>query len=205
MGIILNNVRHEASRHFRNKKREHLKDKINELETNSKNKNIRDLYRGINEFKRGYQPRNNLMKHENRDLLVDSHSILNKEKNYFSQLLNVHNVSDVRQIVHTAEPLVPGPSRLEVEIAIAKLKKYKSPDSDQIPAELIQAGGEMLLSTIYKLIKSVLNKEELPDQWKESIIVPDQKRVTKLTAIIIVGYQCYQLHTKFYRISPSQG
>jgi hypothetical protein len=41
------------------------------------------------------------------------------------------HVSDVRQIeVHTAEPLVPGPSHLEVEIAIAKLKKYKLPGSD---------------------------------------------------------------------------
>jgi hypothetical protein len=50
--------------------------------------------------------------------------------------MNVHRISDVRQVeVHTAEPLVPGPSRLEVEIAIAKLKKYKSPGSDQIPAE----------------------------------------------------------------------
>jgi hypothetical protein len=48
--------------------------------------------------------------------------------------------------VHAAEPLVPGPSRLEVEIAIAKLKKYKSPGSDQVSAELIQAGDEMLLS-----------------------------------------------------------
>jgi hypothetical protein len=59
----------------------------------------------------------------------------------------VFYVCDVRQIleVHTAEPLVPGPSRLEDEIAIAKLKKYKSPSSDQIPAELIQAGDEMLL------------------------------------------------------------
>jgi hypothetical protein len=46
---------------------------------------------------------------------------LNRWNNYFSQLLHVHNVSDVRQIeVHTAEPLVPGPSRLEVGIAIAK-------------------------------------------------------------------------------------
>jgi hypothetical protein len=53
-------------------------------------------------------------------------------KNYFSQLLNVHSVSDVRQIeVHMTEPLVPGPSGLEVEIVIAKLKKYKSPGSDQ--------------------------------------------------------------------------
>jgi hypothetical protein len=50
----------------------------------------------------------------------------------------VYNVSDIRLIeVHTAEPLVPGPSRLEVEIAIAKLKKCKSPGSDQILAELI--------------------------------------------------------------------
>jgi hypothetical protein len=52
-GDNLNNVRPEASRHFRNKKGEYLKDKINELATNSKNKKIRDLYRGINEFKRG--------------------------------------------------------------------------------------------------------------------------------------------------------
>jgi hypothetical protein len=44
---------------------------------------------------------------------------------------------DVRQIeVHTAEPLVPGPSHLEVEIAITKLIKYESPGSDQIPAEM---------------------------------------------------------------------
>jgi hypothetical protein len=54
-----------------------------------------------------------------------------------------------------AEPLVPGPSRLEVEIAIAKLKKYKSRGSDQIPVELILAGGEILLSAIHKLINYV--------------------------------------------------
>jgi hypothetical protein len=42
----------------------------------------------------------------------------------FSQLLNLHRFSDVRQIeIHTAEPLVPDPSPFEVEVAIAKLKK----------------------------------------------------------------------------------
>jgi hypothetical protein len=51
------------------------------------------------------------------------------------------------------------------------LKKHKSPGSDQILAELIQAGDEILLSEIHKLINSVLNKEELPDQWKEPIII----------------------------------
>jgi hypothetical protein len=68
-GDNLNNVRREASRYFRNQRREYMKDKINELASNSKNKNI-GLYRGINEFKRGYQPRNNLVKDENGDLLA---------------------------------------------------------------------------------------------------------------------------------------
>jgi hypothetical protein len=151
-------VRREAGRYFRNKKREYLKDKINELATNSKKKNIRYLYRGIHELKGGYKLRNNLVKDENGDLFVDSQNtrMLNKLKNYISQLLNVHNVSDVRQTeAHMAEPLIPGPSRPEVEIAIAKLKEYKSPGSDEIPAELIQAGGEMLLSAIHKLINSI--------------------------------------------------
>jgi hypothetical protein len=49
---------------------------------------------------------------------------------------------------NTAEPLVPDPSPFEVEIAIAKLKSYKSPRSYQIKAELIEAGGEILRSKI---------------------------------------------------------
>jgi hypothetical protein len=85
------------------------------------------------------------VKDQNGDLLANTHNILNRRKNYFSQLLNVHNISDVRQIeVHTAEPLVPGPSCLEAEIATAKMRKYKSPSSDEIPVELIQAQGELL-------------------------------------------------------------
>jgi hypothetical protein len=51
------NVRQKASGHYRNKKREYLRDKINELESESNNKNIRDFCRGINEFEKGYQPR----------------------------------------------------------------------------------------------------------------------------------------------------
>jgi hypothetical protein len=68
---------------------------------------------------------------------------------------------------------------LTIEIFIAKLQKYKYPGSAQSPAELIQAGGETLVSVIHKLINSIWNKEELPDQWKESIIVPVHKKGDK--------------------------
>ncbi|PNF23951.1 hypothetical protein B7P43_G10044 [Cryptotermes secundus] len=187
-------------------KREYLRDKIDELAMTSKNKNIRDLYRGINDFKRGYQPSNNLVKDENGDLLADSHNILNRWRNYFSQLLNVHRVSDIRQTeIDTAEPLIPDSSPFEVESAIAKLKRYKSPGSDQIPAELIQEGGEILHSKIHNLITSIWHKEKLPDQWKETIIVPVHKKGDNSDCSNYRGYHCYQLHTKFYPIFFSQG
>ena len=70
-----------------------MRAKIEELETNSKTQNIRDLYRGINDFKKGYQPRCNIVK----DLVADSHSIVARWRNYFSQLFNVHGVKDVGQ------------------------------------------------------------------------------------------------------------
>jgi hypothetical protein len=106
------------------------------------------------------------VKDENGDLLVDFHNILNRWKNYFSRgftkkkkkLWKVHNARDAGQIeIHMAEPLVPGPSRLEVEIAIAKLKKYKSPGSDQIPAELNSSRRRVVLSSV-KLVSLIFYK-----------------------------------------------
>jgi hypothetical protein len=81
------------------------------------------------------------MKDENGDLLADSHRILNRWRDCSSQLLNVYNVIDVRQIrVHAPEPLVHDGSHLAVEIAVVKLERYKSSGNVQILAELIPAG-----------------------------------------------------------------
>jgi hypothetical protein len=138
----MSDVRREASRHFRNKKRKYLKDKIKDLELNTKNKN-RDLYRGINEFKKAYPPRINLVKDERSDLDANPHNILNRWNNYFCEGLTVHGVGGVRNTeIHTAEPFVPEPSALEFEVATVKLRSYKSPGVDQIPAELILAVGK---------------------------------------------------------------
>jgi hypothetical protein len=73
-------MRREIGGRYRNKNKEYLKDRINKIATNSKRKKIRDVYRGINKFKRCYQPTSNLVKDENGDLLVDSHNILNRWK-----------------------------------------------------------------------------------------------------------------------------
>jgi hypothetical protein len=86
-----------------------------------------------------------------------------------------------------AEQLVPGPS-LEVEIAVAKLIEYKLPGSYQVPAELIQAGGEILpLRSTNSLIMFGIRKNCLIS-GKSLLLYQFTKRVMKLTVIIIVGY-----------------
>jgi hypothetical protein len=57
-------------------------------------------------------------------------------------------------------------------MAIEKLKRHKSPGIDQIPAQLIKAGGRKILSEIRKLVNSIWNNGALPEESKESIILP---------------------------------
>ena len=202
----VNNVRQDTSRHFRNKRKAYLRPKIEELVTNSKINNIRDLYGGINDMKKGYQPRTRIVKDEKGDLIADSHSIMAKWRNYFSHILNVHGVSDVRQAeLHTAEPILHEPSVLEVELAIEKLKSHKSPGIDQIPAKLIKAGGSTIRCANDKLIIAIWNKEELPGEWKESIIVPIHNKGDKTDCNNYRAYHFCQLRTKFCLTSCSQG
>jgi hypothetical protein len=74
--------------------------------------------------------------------------------------------------MQTTEPLVPEPSSFRVEITTEKLKVCKSPGIYQILAGLVQTEGNTLHSEIHKLTNSIWSKEELPQQWEESIIVP---------------------------------
>jgi hypothetical protein len=120
---------------------------------------IRDLYRDISDFKKGYQPRTNIVKDETGDLITDAHSILAIWGNHFSQLFNEHGINDVRQReIHTAESLVPELSAFEVEMAMEKLKRHKSPGIYQIPTEFIKAGGRTIHSGIHKLINSGIRR-----------------------------------------------
>ena len=91
----------------------------------------------------------------------------------------MHGVSDVRRTeIHITERLVPEPSAFE-EMAIEKQKRRKSPDIDQFSADLIKAGCGTIRFEFHKFLNSIWNKEELPEEWKESIVVPICKKGDK--------------------------
>jgi len=101
---------------------------------------------------------------------------------------------------HTAEPLAPEPKASDVELAIEKLKTHQSPGFDQIPAEMIKPGGKTIRCEIHKLLISIWNKEELPEEWKESTIVPICKKGDKTDCS---NYRGISLLPTTYKILPN--
>jgi hypothetical protein len=111
----------------------------------------------------------------------------------------MHGVHDVRQMdTHMAEPLVPELSLVEVEIAIGKLKSFKSLGTNQILAELIKAGGETLYSEIHRLICSIWNKEYCHSSGRNLLLYQFIKRAIRLIVIIIKESPSYQQHQTFF-------
>jgi hypothetical protein len=90
-------------------------------------------------------------------------------------------------------------------VAIERLKSHKSPGIDQIRAELIKAGGRTISCAIHKLIIAIWNKEELPEEWKESLIVPIHTKGNKKVYIFCLMVEAldhgYILHTRHIHVT----
>jgi hypothetical protein len=117
---------------------------------------------------------------EKGDLVTDSHSILARWRNHFSQLLNVHGVSSVKHTeIHTAEPLVPDPSTFEVEMVIEKLKGHQSPGTDKIPAEFLRHGVEKFALRSKNLLILLGIKRNCPRSGRSRSLFPSIRRELK--------------------------
>jgi hypothetical protein len=95
-GDNLKNVRHGTEKIFRNKERKYLEEELVGLKQTVRKKSSTYVEKK-NKFKECYLPITNLVKDDNDDPFVDSHTVLNRWKNYFCQLLTLHGINDVRQ------------------------------------------------------------------------------------------------------------
>ena len=110
-----------------------LKSGMFTTEENSKNKNIREMYKGINEFMKGYQPHTYVIKTDDGTIVADTASISSRWEQFFGNLLNVNQSSSPEgSEIYTVEPDIPEPSLVEVELVTENLKKHTAPGVDNI-------------------------------------------------------------------------
>ena len=115
--------------------------------------------------------------------------------------IKLHGVNDVRYTgIYTEGILFPYPSAFAVDMAIEKRKRHKTMGVDKFPAEILKEGRIISLSCIYKLLSSLWNEEELPEQRKESTFVQFERPAIKQVLLTNGAYLFYQLHEK---LNPS--
>jgi hypothetical protein len=113
-------------------------------------------------------------------------------------VVNVHGIHDIRQMdIHTAEPLVPEPSLVEMDTAIGKLKSYKSPGTDQIPAELIKQQVKHYVLRYTDLFVLYGIRRNCHSSGRNPLFYRCIKRVIRLTTIIIEETPSYLVSIKF--------
>ena len=163
-----------AHKTLRYKKKKYIEGLISSIEEDQTKKNMRGMYQTINIFKKGYQPKSNIIQDKRGRLILNPFQRTEIWKERFDELLNTEdpevqlNINDKRvNMDEINEPTVE-----EVKEAIKKLKNNKAAGSDGIQSELLKYGWEDLQQEIYKIIIAIWRKETLPEEWKETILVP---------------------------------
>ncbi|XP_066982159.1 uncharacterized protein [Macrobrachium rosenbergii] len=151
------------------------------MDGDMRNGRVREGYRGIGKIKNGYQARSRIAKNVNGSITVQKNKELEIWKNYFCELLNRDDPINPVEGRHMQAPdlIVEEPTLIDVKNVINSLKHNTAPGLNNIPAELLKNGGEMLHSKILELLIKIWRTEEKPTTWETGNIIPVHKKGDK--------------------------
>ena len=126
--------------------------------------------------------------------LSEENEILNKWTEYCSDLYNYE--TDGNPIVLDC-PQIPDEKhhpilRQEAEAAVKALKIGKSAGVDNIPAELVQAGGEAMIDILTSICNKIWKTGEWPTTWTQSLIITLPKKSNLRSMTHLLSYECFQ-------------
>ena len=155
-----------------------MKNVIESIEEDQKHNNTRKMYQTVNQFKKGYQHKFSIIRNEEGELAMNTKEKAEIWKEYFDKLLNTE---EPRELIKKGNKEI---SEFEVEEltlegvkkAIRNLKNNKVAGTGEIHPELIKYRGNQLLRRVYELVRQIWEEERIPEEWKETIIVPVHKR-----------------------------
>ena len=182
--------RKEARRMMRNKKKTYTKNVIESIEEDQKHNNTRKMYQTVKQFKKGYRHKFGIIRNKKRELVMNTKEKAEMWKEYFDKLLNTE---EPRELIKKGNKEISGVAVEELIIEdvkkeIRNLKNDKTAGTDGIHPELIKQGGNKLLNRLYELVRQIWEEKRIPEEWKETIIVPVLKRETEI-GVRITGEQ----------------
>jgi hypothetical protein len=134
------------------------------------------MYQTVNQFKKGYQHKFYTIRNRKGELAMNTKEKAETRKEYFDKLLNT---GVPKELIKTGNNEISEVEEIkieDVENAIRNLKNNKAAGRDGIHSELIKYGGNKLLNRIYELARQIWEEEGIPEEWRETIIVPIHKK-----------------------------
>ena len=195
-------IRRETRRLLKSKKKCHLQSLVKELEIDSRQHNSRNFFQRVKSWRKGFQPRTNIISDENGQLMADSVRVVARWGQYFRGLLNEDHPSadSTPPTLPHDMTLVPTISLEELRRSLKSLKNNRAPGSDNIPGEFYKRGGALLEKAIFEILKRVWDGEVMPDDWGEGLIVPIHKKGDRK---VCSNYRGITLTNSIYKIFSS--
>ena len=169
----------EVKRSIKKDKRDYIDDLARQAETAAGLGNLRDLYLVTRKLTGKFQQTDKPVMDKNGNPLTTTNEQLKRWAEHFRELLN-RPTPDSLPDIPPAETELPiscdKPSKTEIKKAIMTLKSGKAAGPDEIPAEAIKADIETAVQLLYSLFSKIWEKEEVPAQWKEGIIIKLPKK-----------------------------
>ncbi|XP_054287945.1 uncharacterized protein LOC129003672 [Macrosteles quadrilineatus] len=194
--LMYNQSNKETNKFLRRKKRQYIKSLLDRAEEENTANNAKDFYRKVRFFKKGFTPCTYGIKNKEGQLLTESVKVLERWREYFEELLNVDEITPTEEenqnnedIYFYVEPFIETPTKEEVQYAIKSLKNDKAPERDEITADIIKRGGNIIVEKLWNLITKIWEQEEMPMEWQEAVIIPIHKKGSKCS-VRIDGHNC---------------
>lgn len=169
----------EMTRLFRRKKRQYINSLLEKAQ-NESDKNPRSFYKTIKLFTGGYTPISYGVK-KNDEIVIEKSKVLDIWKDYFQDLLNGEEDTEgfSSPTYLNVQPNIEDPTVEEIQEIIKTMKNNKAPGEDGICAEILKAGGIELAKKLHKIILQVWEREDIPEDWRNAIIIPIHKKGDK--------------------------
>nr|KAG5700386.1 hypothetical protein BaRGS_029638 [Batillaria attramentaria] len=169
----------EVKRSTRKDKRDYIDNLANQAEEAAGQGNLKDLYQVTKKLAGKFQQTDKPVKDKNGHPLTTTEEQLKRWAEHFRELLN-RPIPETPPDIPPAETELPincdKPSKAEIRKAIMTLRNGKAAGPDEIPAEAIKADTETAVNMLHSLFSKIWEKEEVPAQWKEGIVIKLPKK-----------------------------